>query len=100
MTAARSDLALKPCPDREALAKSLCKQAGGSWTALVSGQPCIANWCEVADVILPLLSGSDGGADPDMPDLRLCSFNYLAEEMRRRGATVTPAPHGGDFANG
>lgn len=39
-------------------------------------------------------------ADPDMPDLRLCSFNYLADEMRRRGATVTPAPHGGDFCNG
>ena len=36
--------------------------------------------------------------DPDMPDLSLCSFNYLAEALRKRGATVTPAPHGGDFA--
>jgi hypothetical protein len=35
--------------------------------------------------------------DPDMPDLSLCSFEYLAAEMRKRGATVTPAPHGGDF---
>ena len=34
--------------------------------------------------------------DPDMPDLSLCSFQYLADELRRRGATVTPASHGGD----
>ena len=37
--------------------------------------------------------------DPDMPNLSLCSFEYLAAELRRRGATITPAPHGGDFAN-
>jgi hypothetical protein len=43
---------------------------------------------------------SEGRAgDPDMPDLSLCSFQYLANEMKRRGATVTPAPHGGDFAS-
>ena len=36
--------------------------------------------------------------DPDMPNLELCSFIYLADELHRRGATVTPAPDGGDFA--
>lgn len=35
--------------------------------------------------------------DPDMTDLSLCSFEYLATELRKRGATVTPAPHGGDY---
>lgn len=40
---------------------------------------------------------SNAPSDPDMPDLSLCSFNYLADELRMRGATVTPAGHGGDF---
>lgn len=37
------------------------------------------------------------GGDPDMPNLDLCSFEYLADALRKRGATVTPAPHGGDY---
>jgi hypothetical protein len=39
------------------------------------------------------------GGDPDMPDLSLCSFEYLAAELRKRGATVTAVPHGGDFSD-
>ena len=38
----------------------------------------------------------DATHDPDMPNLQLCSFQYLADELRRRGATVMPAPHGGN----
>lgn len=31
--------------------------------------------------------------------LSVLPFDMLAEELRRRGATVTPAPHGGDFCS-
>ncbi len=31
--------------------------------------------------------------------LALLPFDMLAAEMTRRGATVTPAPHGGDFCS-
>lgn len=36
--------------------------------------------------------------EPVNPDVSLATFDHLAEELRRRGATVTPAPHAGDFA--
>lgn len=32
------------------------------------------------------------------PDISQASFTHLAAELVRRGATVMPAPHGGDYA--
>ena len=56
--------------------------------ALTDTAAAAAQWVRVPEVT----------GDPDMPNLELCSFTYLADALRRRGATVTPAPHGGDFA--
>lgn len=70
-----------------------------------------------ADARLPLVKPGDGpkiaeavvcadamdkwcekvGREPIGSALSHLSFAVLAEELKRRGATVTPAPHGGDF---
>jgi len=69
-----------------------CKRAGG-----FVDSNCLALCNCDTTMRLAALKPEAAPADPDMPDLRLCSFNYLADELRRRGATVTSAPHGGDF---
>jgi hypothetical protein len=38
------------------------------------------------------------GREPWTSALTLLPFDMLAAELRRRGATVTPVPHGGDFS--
>jgi hypothetical protein len=38
------------------------------------------------------------GREPHTSALGLLPYHMLVAELQRRGATVTPAPHGGDFA--
>lgn len=45
----------------------------------------------VVDTVLGLLGNHE------TPEISTATFDHLAAELRRRGATVTPAPHSGDF---
>lgn len=59
---------------------------------------------EVTDEALACAKEMDGwaiwlGKEPEAV-LPALPFDVLAEDLRRRGATVAPAPHGGDFAVG